>query len=92
MTVMWQMGRGSKEYRIQTEQWEIAENLKRRKSYKLVGYGFNCNIWIFQKNFSRPDIARKAFENITKSKIEFDDREDIFIPASKVSIVKCKAA
>lgn len=92
MTVMWQMGRGSKEYRIQTEQWEIAENLKRKKNFVLVGYSVYSPLWIFQKKFSRPDIARKAFEKITKSKVEFDDREDIFIPVSRVQDSKSKAA
>jgi hypothetical protein len=89
---MWQEERGKKFYRFQTDNREIANNLKRRKNFKLVGCGVNCKLWIFQSTFSRPDIARKTFQNITKGEIEFDAREEVLFSTSKLSDSHNKAA
>jgi len=62
---MWQEERGKKYYRFQTDEREIANKMKRRNKFELVGWGDNCELWIFQSIFSRPDIARNAFKSIT---------------------------
>lgn len=85
MTYMWQEGRGEKYYRFQTDGKEIAEKMRRRQKFILVGEGVNCDLWIFQATFTRPDIARKAFKSLTKGEIKFDDHEEIFFSTSILS-------
>jgi hypothetical protein len=78
MIYMWQKKRGKRFYRFQTSNKNAASMMKRRKKFKLSGYGFNCGMWIFVAEFSRPDIARKALKTISGGKIEYDNKEDIF--------------
>jgi hypothetical protein len=66
--------------------------LKRREKFKLVGWGVNCPLWIFQAQFKRPDIAKKAFESLAGSKAIFDSKEDLFYPESNLSSPEIKAA
>ena len=82
---MWQMQRGEPYYRFQTENKQAADKMKRRNSFKLVGVGLNCEFWIFQASFTRPDKARNALKTLTGRKVEFDPDEDIFY--SKVKYV-----
>ncbi len=92
MTYMWQEERGKKYYRFQTDEREIANKMRRRNKFELVGWGINCELWIFQTTFSRPDIARKAFQTLTEGEIEFDDREEIFFSVSILSSPQKKVA
>ncbi len=92
MTCMWQEERGKEFYRFQTDERDIANKMKRRNKFELVGWGVNCNLWIFQSTFSRPDIARKAFQTLTEGKIEFDDREEIFFSEGILSSLQKEAA
>ena len=89
---MWQEVRGKKYYRFQTDEREIAYKMKRRNKFELVGWGVNCELWIFWTTFSRPDIARKAFKTLTEGEIEFDDREEIFFSEGNLSAPPKKAA
>ena len=92
MTSMWQEERGKKYYRFQTDEKDIAQKMRRRNKFELVGWGVNCNLWIFQSSFSRPDIARKAFKSIMGGRIEFDDRKEIFFSEGTLSSLPKKAA
>lgn len=92
MTYMWQEERGKKYYRYQTDEKAIADKMKRRHKFELVGWGDNCELWVFQAIFSRPDIAKKAFKTLTGCKIEFDDREEVFLSAGILSSLQIKAA
>ena len=76
--IMWQEERGNCYFRYQTEDRLTAAKMKRRNKFKLVGFGFNCPIWIYQATFSRPDIARNALKALTGGKICFDKNEDIY--------------
>ena len=78
MIYMWQMGRGSKEYRFQTDEKEIYQKMKRRAKFILVGEGVNTNLWIYQVEISRPDIARKILKALSGFKVNFDSKDDIF--------------
>ncbi len=65
MTYLWKEEYGQKHYKIQTDEKAIADILKRRKNFTLVTYGLNCDLWIFNCEFKRPDIARKVLKSIT---------------------------
>jgi hypothetical protein len=52
--------------------------MKRRNKFILVGAGLNCELWIFQAAFNRPDKAGNALKTLTGGKVEFDRYEDIF--------------
>ena len=92
MTFMWQEERGKKYYRFQTDEIEITNKMKRRKKFTLVGWSVNCELWIFQSTFSRPDIARNAFKSITGRIAEYDDREEIFFSEGILSSPPKEAA
>ena len=92
MTFMWQEERGKKYYRFQTDESEIANKMRRRNKFEIVGWGDNCELWIFQAIFSRPDIARNAFQSITGRKAEYDDREEIFFSEGTLSSPQRKVA
>ncbi len=78
MTSMWQEERGKPYYRFQTDDKDIADKMKRRNKFELIGWGVNCNLWIYQVKFSRPDIAKKAFETVTGKKANFDSKQEMY--------------
>ena len=78
MTSMWQEERGKPFYRFQTDEIEIKNKMKRRNKFELVGWGVNCKLWIYWVTFSRPDVAKKAFETVTGKKANFDSKQEIF--------------
>ena len=92
MTSMWQEERGKKYYRFQTDEKEVANKMRRRNKFELVGWGVKCELWIFQSTFSRPDIARNAFKSITGRKAEYDDRAEIFFSEGTLSSPQRKVA
>lgn len=66
MTYLWQEERGQKYYRVQTNDKVIAEKLRRRKGFTPAGTVVtNRDIWIFDCEFSRPDIAKKTLSSVT---------------------------
>ena len=92
MTYMWKEERSKPFYRFQTDERETSSKMKRRKKFKLVGWGVNCPLWIHQATFSRPDIAKKAFKTITGGKVEYDIREEIFFSEGVLSSLEKTAA
>lgn len=92
MNYFWQEERGKPYYRFQTDDKIIADKMKRREKFKLVGRGFNCPLWIFQAIFTRPDIARKAFQTLTGSKAVLDKEHDVFEDVSNKTKIENSAA
>ena len=78
MVYMWQEAYGQPYYRFQTEEKDIADKLKRRQNFKLVGWGVNCPLWIFQTTISRPDNARRMFKHISGRNVKYNPSEDVY--------------
>jgi hypothetical protein len=73
MTYLWQEERGQKFYRVQTDEKEIANKLKRRNGFKLSAWSMNGHkLWIYTCTFSRPDIAKKVLKSVTGQKLNID--------------------
>jgi hypothetical protein len=64
---MWQTG--PSEFRIQTDDIGIVRKLSRRQKPKLVAYGINKYIRIFELRGIRPDNARRTLRHITGREI-----------------------
>jgi len=78
MICFWQEEKGKPYYRFQTDEKKLADKLKRRENFKLVGNGLNCPLWIFQTSISRPDNAKRMFKHISGGKINYNPNEDVF--------------
>jgi hypothetical protein len=78
MLYMWRLESKRPEYIFQTDEKTIANQLKRRQGFKLVGEGLNCPLWIFQTEISRPDNAKRMFKHISGGKIKYNPNEDVF--------------
>ena len=74
---MWREQRGKPFYRFQTDDYKIAAKMTGRKKFTLTGRGVNCPMWIFQTEFSRSDIARKALKTLTGNSVKKDKNENI---------------
>ncbi len=72
MTFLWQEERGNIFYRVQTDDKDIANKLKRRNGFKLSAAAINANVWIFNCSFKRPDIAKKTLKSVTHKSINID--------------------
>ncbi|MHB8843060.1 MAG: hypothetical protein ACYC56_14945 [Candidatus Aquicultor sp.] len=72
MTYLWQEERGKQYYKVQTDEKEVANKMKRRNGFRLCGYAVNDNLWIFTCQFARPDIAKKTLKSITGKKVKID--------------------
>jgi len=51
--------------------------MKGRKKFTLAGRGMNCPLWIFQAEFVRPDIAKKALKTLTGNGVKLDKKDNI---------------
>ena len=78
MTYLWQEERGKKFYKIQTDDREAANKMKRRKGFSLSAFAINDNLWAFNCEFKRPDIARKTLKSITGKNGKMDS-EGMFV-------------
>ena len=77
MTYLWQEEKKKPYYRFQTDEKAIADKMKRRNKFKLVGSGMNCPLWIFQTTFTRPVLAKNTLKVLTGKKPIFDNFEEI---------------
>ena len=64
-TYLWQETKRIPVYRIQTNDHKVARKLKKRKNAKLVMYGVNSPVWVFQIKYSSPRLALLGLGNIT---------------------------
>jgi len=78
MISMWQLIRGDKYFWFQTKNRNTANKMKRRKNFRIVSYGVNCDHWIFEALFTRPDIARNAVKTLAGNAVKFDKKDDVF--------------
>lgn len=92
MVEMWQEERGKPYYRFQTKNREAANKMKRRNKFKQVGWGVNCDWWIFQTVFGKPETARKALKALAMNDVKFDKKEDIFYAPIDISKNENRAA
>lgn len=78
MITMWQVIYGEKYYWFQTNNREAANKMKRRNKFKLVSYGVNCDLWVFEAIFTRPDIARNALKTLAGNVVKFDKKDEVY--------------
>lgn len=72
MTYLWQLERGSCFYKVQTNDKEVNKKLKRRNGFCLCAFALNSNLWIYDCEFARPDIAKKTMKSVTGKNIKTD--------------------
>lgn len=78
MTYLWQEERGRKFYKVQTNEKSIADKLKRRKGSRLSASAINKNLWIYDCEFTRPDIAKKTLKSVTGKNPKIDSQGVIY--------------
>ena len=67
---MWQTGPG--EFRIQTDEVNVVRKLSRRRKPKLVAYGINKYVRIFELSGIRPDNARRTLGHLLGQEIKMN--------------------
>ncbi len=96
MTYLWQEEKGKKFYRVQTDEKSIVDKLKRRNGFRLSAQALNSELWIFNCEFSRPDIAKKTIKSVTGKNPILDSegvimyQDDIRIKPSIIRAVQVK--
>ena len=78
MTYLWQLERGQNIYRVQTDEKEVADKVKRRNGFKQCDVSITNPLWIFSSTFSRPDIAKKTLKSVTLKNPKIDS-EGLFV-------------
>ncbi len=78
MTYLWQEERGKNFYKIQTDEKSIADILKRRNKFHLSANALNANLWIYNCEFTRPDIAKKTLKSVTCKIVKIDSEGVIY--------------
>tara|TARA_B100001964_G_C14066223_1_gene523753 strand:- start:529 stop:837 length:309 start_codon:yes stop_codon:yes gene_type:complete len=73
VTFIWQEIKRDPIYRIQTNDHRVTRKLKKRKKAKLVLWGLNTPIWVFQIEYSSPRRAIIGLGNITGEGTEETD-------------------
>lgn len=63
MIEMWKTG--SRSFRIQTDDPKIVRVLSRRKTMKLVAWGINKYLRVYENSNLRPDNARRMLRHIS---------------------------
>ena len=73
---LWQEESGKPYYRIQTNDFRIAQKMKKKmtgnnpQKVRQVLYGINVPVWVFQILYSSPRVAKKSFGRITTQKVQ----------------------
>ena len=78
MTYLWQEERGKNFYKIHTDEKSIADILKRRNKFHLSANALNANLWIYNCEFTRPDIAKKTLKSVTCKIVKIDSEGVIY--------------
>lgn len=73
VTYFWQESRGDDYYRIQTNDPAISRKLGKRQDMKLVGYGLNIYLKIYQAQYFSTKEAKRSFRRIVGQKVEKTD-------------------
>lgn len=77
-TFFWQLEKKRPIYFFQTNDYRIYKKMKRRKNFRLIGFGLNCNLWIFSAKIGRPSTARKIFKTLTGLNPIYVENEEIY--------------
>ena len=78
MTYLWREEIRKPYYRFQTDEIKIADKMKRRKKFELIGNGLNCSLWIFKSKFSRFDMARNTLKSLTGNSVKYHKKDDVY--------------
>lgn len=92
MISMWQLLHGEKYFWFQTNNKEAANKMKRRNKFKLISSGVNCEHWVFEAIFTRPDIARNALKTLAGNVVKFDEKDGVYEATINYMKTKNKAA
>ena len=77
-TYLWQEVRGSKWYRIQTDDPKIIRKLRKRKSASLCVWCINDKIVVFRTQYYSPDKAKLSLQRLTNQKPKKDAENGVF--------------
>lgn len=78
-TYMWQEVKRLPVYRFQTNDNRIARKLKKRPKSKLVLFGINSPIWVFQLRYSTPSRALIGLSNLTGADVQNLPEYGVFV-------------
>lgn len=85
MISMWQLIRGEKYFWFQTGDKATANKMKRRNKFRLVSYGHNPDVWVYEAIFTRPDIARNALKTLAGNVVKYDKNDDVYYATIRIS-------
>ena len=60
------------EWMFQTDRPEIKRKMMRKAGFDLVGWGYNCNLWVYKKTYFKPYNALRGASRITGREMIFD--------------------
>ena len=89
-TYLWQEVRGSKWYRIQTNDPEIIRKLRKRKSASLCVWCINHSIVVFITQYYSPDKAKISLQRLTNQKPKKDADSGLLASNNKPQTSKDK--
>lgn len=78
MTYMRQEERGVMLFRFQTDEKSLYDKMKRRKNFKLVSIGQNCDLWVFVASYRSPQKAKKALGILTGRSVQKDNGDGVY--------------
>ncbi len=67
-TAMWRETSFCPDYRIQTNDADVANKLRRRNTANLAGYAINEKLWIFRLQYASPKLAKQGLIRICGTK------------------------
>ena len=53
-------------YRLQTDDKELHQRLKRRKDADLCAEGINCKLWVYRIKYNTPRDAHRGYGRLSK--------------------------
>ena len=65
---LWQESIRYPDYRIQTNDPEVARKLRRREITMIAGLGVNAPLWIFRFKYSSPKLAKQSLSRLCGTK------------------------
>ena len=61
---IWQESIRYLDYRIQTNDPQVARKLRRRETAVIAGFGVNSPLWIFRLKYTSPKLAEQGLQRI----------------------------
>ena len=66
-THVWQEERGKPVFRFQTQDKDVHLYLSRKEGFKLVGWGFNIDLWIYRAKYQSLSEAQETLQLAVKA-------------------------